>query len=63
LNLAAASGPENNLQLLPRELRVRVKINSQIFSVEAPAWQGAKAQEYPAYSELSQHSQVGCIGT
>jgi hypothetical protein len=23
-----------------------------IFSVEAPVWQGAKAQEYQAYSEL-----------
>jgi hypothetical protein len=43
-------------------LRVRTKINSQIFSVEAPAWQGAKAQEYQAYSELSQRIQVGCSG-
>lgn len=43
-------------------LRVRTKINSQILSVEAPAWQGAKAQEYQAYSELSQRSQAGCIG-
>jgi DNA-directed RNA polymerase subunit RPC12/RpoP len=42
--------------------RVLVKISSQIFSVEAPAWQGAKVQEYPAYSELSQRSQAGCIG-
>jgi len=42
--------------------RVRAKINSQIFSVEAPAWQGAKAQEYQAYSELLQRSQAGCIG-
>jgi hypothetical protein len=41
---------------------VRAKINSQFFSVEAPAWQGAKVQEYQAYSELSQRSQVGCIG-
>jgi len=43
-------------------LRVRAKINSQIHSVEAPAWQGAKVQEYQAYSELSQRSQAGCIG-
>jgi hypothetical protein len=43
-------------------LRVRVKISSQIFSVEAPAWQGAKVQEYQVYSELSQRSQAGCIG-
>ena len=43
-------------------LRVRTTINSQILSVEAPAWQGAKAQEYQAYSELSQRSQAGCIG-
>jgi hypothetical protein len=43
-------------------LRVRAKINPQIFSVEAPAWQGAKEQEYQAYSELSQRSQAGCIG-
>jgi len=43
-------------------LRVREKINPQIFRVEAPAWQGAKAQEYQAYSELSQRSQAGCIG-
>jgi hypothetical protein len=33
-----------------------------ILSVEAPDWQGAKVQEYQAYSELSQHSQTGCIG-
>jgi len=33
-----------------------------ILSVEAPVWQGAKAQEYQAYSELSQRSQAGCIG-
>jgi len=44
------------------KLRVRAKINSQFFSVEAPVWQGAKAQEYQAYSELSQRSQAGCIG-
>jgi hypothetical protein len=42
--------------------RVRAKISSQILSVEAPAWQGAKVQEYQAYSELSQHRQAGCIG-
>ena len=30
--------------------------------VEAPSWQGEKAQEYRAYSEFSQRSQVGCIG-
>jgi len=42
-------------------LRVRAKINSQILSVEAPGWQGAKVQEYQAYSELSQRSQAGCI--
>ncbi len=33
-----------------------------ILSVEAPSWQGAKVQEYQAYSELSQRSQAGCIG-
>jgi len=33
-----------------------------ILSVEALGWQGAKAQEYQAYSELSQRSQAGCIG-
>jgi len=33
-----------------------------ILSVEAPGWQGVKAQEYQAYSELSQRSQAGCIG-
>ena len=44
------------------KLRVRATIDSQILSVEAPAWQGAKAQEYQAYSELSQRSQAGCIG-
>ncbi len=33
-----------------------------ILSVEAPGWQGAKVQEYQAYSELSQRSQAGCIG-
>jgi len=43
-------------------LRVRAKINSQILGVEAPAWQGAKEQEYQEYSELSQRRQAGCIG-
>jgi hypothetical protein len=38
------------------------KNNSQILSVEAPDWQGAKEQEYQAYSELSQRRQAGCIG-
>ena len=33
-----------------------------ILSVEAPDWQGAKVQEYQAYSELLQRSQAGCIG-
>jgi hypothetical protein len=33
-----------------------------ILSVEALGWQGAKAQEYQVYSELSQRSQAGCIG-
>ena len=47
---------------LKSKLRVRAKINSQILSVEAPAGQGAKAQEYQAYSELSQRRQAGCIG-
>jgi hypothetical protein len=44
------------------QLRVRAKINSQILSVEAPGWQGVKAQEYQAYSELSQRRQPGCVG-
>jgi len=43
-------------------LKVRAEISSQIIRVEAPAWQGAKVQEYRAYSELSQRSQAGCIG-
>jgi len=30
--------------------------------VQAPGWQGAKAQEYLAYSELLQRSQAGCMG-
>jgi hypothetical protein len=42
-------------------LRIRAKINSQILSVEAPAGQGAKAQEYQAYFELSQRRQAGYI--
>jgi len=32
-----------------------------IFSVDTPGWQGAKAQKYQTYSELSQRSQAGCI--
>jgi len=43
------------------QLRVRAKICSQILSVEVPVWQGAKEQEYQAYSELSQRSQAGFI--
>ena len=30
--------------------------------VETPSWQGEETQEYRAYSEFSQRSQVGCIG-
>jgi hypothetical protein len=30
--------------------------------VEAPAWQGAKAQEYRDISALWQRRQAGCIG-
>jgi hypothetical protein len=44
------------------EVRVRAKINSQILSVEAPVGQGAKAQAYQEYSELSQRRPAGCIG-
>ena len=33
-----------------------------ILSAEALVWQDAKAQEYQAYSELSQRSHAGCIG-
>ena len=46
----------------PLILRVREKINSQILSFEAPAWQGVKEQEYQAYSELSQRCQARYIG-
>ena len=31
---------------IQNQFRVRAKINSQILRVEAPAWQGAKVQEY-----------------
>jgi hypothetical protein len=40
-------------------LGVRAKINSQIFSVQAPAQQGAKIKEYLAYSVFSQRRWVG----
>jgi hypothetical protein len=53
---------KNIVQVSDSLLRVRAKINSQILSVAAPAGQGAKAQAYQAYSELSQHRQAGCIG-
>jgi len=43
-------------------LRVRVKINPQILDVEALGCQGAKVQEYQAYSELLQRRQTGWIG-
>jgi hypothetical protein len=43
-------------------LKLSFDIFFNILSVEAPGWQGAKAQEYQAYSELSQRSQAGCIG-
>ncbi len=32
-----------------------------ILSVEAPGWQGAKAQEYQDILKLSERSQAGCI--
>jgi len=43
-------------------LRVYSGINSQIFGVEAPGWQGGKTTEYQAYSMFFHHSQTGCIG-
>jgi hypothetical protein len=43
-------------------LRNRTKINSQVFYIEAPAWQDEKMQESAAAdSELSQRNQAGCI--
>ena len=47
---------------LYQTIRVRAKISSQIFSVEAPSRQGAKTQEYQVYSEFLKRSRVGCIG-
>jgi hypothetical protein len=43
-------------------LRVRAKIYYQGLSIAAPAWQGAKAPEYQAYSKLLQRRQAGCGG-
>jgi hypothetical protein len=43
-------------------LRVRAKISSQIFSVQAPTQQGAKIKEYPSYSVFSQRRWVGWMG-
>ena len=43
-------------------LRVREEISSQMSGVEAPSCQGEETQEYRAYFEFSQRSQVGCIG-
>jgi len=43
-------GFEADHQDLTPPLRVRAKISSQIFSVQAPAQQGAKTKEYQAYS-------------
>jgi hypothetical protein len=37
-------------------LRGRAEIGSQMSGVEAPSWQGEKAQEYLVYSEVSQRS-------
>ena len=49
--------------LLITSAKGSLKNKLAILSVEAPGWQGAKVQEYQAYSELSQRSQAGCIGT
>jgi len=43
-------------------LKGSLKNKLAILSVEVPGWQGAKVQEYQAYSELSQRSKAGCIG-
>jgi hypothetical protein len=44
---------------------MQVSVDSEnkfaILSIEAIGWQGAKTQEYQAYSELWQRSQTGCI--
>ena len=45
-----------------RALRVRAEMSSQMSGVEAPSWQGEESQEYLAYSEFSERSQVGCFG-
>jgi len=37
----------------PKESYGSRKNKSAILSVEAPGWQGAKVEEYQAYSELS----------
>jgi len=50
-----------NCLIFPAQLNSsQKKINLLIFSVEAPAWQGAKVRELKAYSEHSQRSQEGC---
>jgi hypothetical protein len=55
--------PDSQLNALSiqKQVRVRTKINSQIFGNAAPGGQGAKAQAYQAYSEISQRRQAGCI--
>jgi hypothetical protein len=60
--MPAGRGREETSRAKYGPLRVRAKIDSQILSVEAPAGQGAKVQEYQAYSELSQRRQAGCVG-
>jgi hypothetical protein len=47
------SGKKYAIEEMPS---VRIKINLQLFSVQAPAQQGAKIKVYPAYSVFSQHS-------
>jgi hypothetical protein len=42
------SAIQNKMVYIYQLLRVRAKINSQILSIEALGWQGAKAQGYRA---------------
>jgi len=50
-----------NFELINAMAKGSRKNKFTILGDEAPVWQGAKTQEYLAYSELSQRRQAGCI--
>ena len=61
---SAAPNDDKGLGATMERIRVRAEISSQILRVEAPAWQGAKVQEYldiPSFRNAARRDASACI--